>query len=69
MTAAAPKKKRSIKDEVSTMINQLRADLDSLLKLNRNLAGFKTKVKSKVESFFGRISSTIDSQVTCPPSL
>merc|ERR1719195_217446 len=45
------------------MINQLRADLDSLLKLNRNLAGFKTKVKSKVESFFGRISSTIDSQV------
>ena len=48
------------------MINQLRADLDSLLKLNRNLAGFKTKVKSKVESFFGRISSTIDSQVTCP---
>merc|ERR1719495_446050 len=62
-------KKRSIKDEVGNMINQLKADLESLLKFNENYLSFnssivKNAVKSKVEDFFGTISTAIDSQVS-----
>jgi len=62
-------KKRSIKDEVGNMINQLKADLESLLKFNENYLSFnssivKNAVKSKVEDFFGTISTAIDTQVS-----
>ena len=65
---SAPKKKRSIKDEVGNMINQLKFDLESLLKFNENLLSFnssivKKAVKSKVETFFSTVSTAIDSQI------
>ena len=49
------------------MINQLRADLESLLKFNENLVDFdssivKKAVKTKVESFFSTVSTAIDTQ-------
>ena len=61
-------KKRSIKDEVGNMINQLKADLENLLKFNENILNFnssivKDAVKSKVETFFSTVSTAIDSQV------
>ena len=61
-------KKRSIKDEVGNMINQLKADLENLLKFNENILNFnssivKNAVKSKVETFFSTVSTAIDSQV------
>ena len=61
------KKKRSIKDEVGDMINQLKSDLENLLKFNENLLHFnssivKKAVKSKVETFFSTVSTAIDSQ-------
>lgn len=66
-TTPAPKQKRSIKDEVGDMINQLRHDLENLLKFNENLLHFnssivKKAVKSKVETFFSTVSTAIDSQ-------
>ena len=65
---SAPKKKRSIKDEVGNMINQLKFELESLLKFNENLLSFnssivKKAVKSKVETFFSTVSTAIDSQI------
>ena len=50
------------------MINQLKADLENLLKFNENLVDFnssivKKAVKTKVESFFSTVSTAIDSQV------
>ena len=64
---SAPKQKRSIKDEVGDMINQLRYDLENLLKFNENLLHFnssivKKAIKSKVETFFSTVSTAIDSQ-------
>ena len=66
--SSAAKHKRSIKDEVGSMINQLKADLENLLKFNENLVDFnssivKKAVKTKVESFFSTVSTAIDSQV------
>ena len=67
-TTAGPKIKRSINDEVSSMINQLKYDLETLLGFNENLLHFnssivKKAVKNKVESFFSTISNAIDSQI------
>ena len=67
-TTAGPKIKRSINDEVSSMINQLKYDLETLLGFNENLLHFnssivKKAVKNKVESFFSTISNAIDSQM------
>ena len=50
------------------MINQLKFDLESLLKFNENLLSFnssivKKAVKSKVETFFSTVSTAIDSQI------
>ena len=52
---SAPKQKRSIKDEVGDMINQLKSDLENLLRFNENLLSFnssivKKAVKSKVNN-------------------
>jgi len=49
------------------MINQLKSDLENLLKFNENLLHFnssivKKAVKSKVETFFSTISTAIDSE-------
>ena len=56
---SAPKHKRSIKDEVGDMINQLKSDLENLLRFNENLLSFnssivKKAVKSKVHNVTGK---------------
>ena len=56
---SAPKHKRSIKDEVGDMINQLKSDLENLLRFNENLLSFnssivKKAVKSKVHKVTGK---------------
>jgi len=66
-TEASARKPKSIKLLVGNMIDQLKEDLDNLLRFNQNLLNVdksivKDAAKTKVENFFDSLSNAIDSQ-------
>jgi len=72
-TEATARKPKSIKLLVGNMIDQLKEDLDHLLRFNQNLLNVdksvvKDAAKTKVENFFDSLSNAIDSQTKVKPN-
>lgn len=72
-TETAARKPKSIKLLVGNMIDQLKADLDNLLRFNGNTLHYdksivKDAAKTKVEDFFDSLSNAIDTQTKVKPN-